>query len=73
MGNHRDKKENLHPQDSGEKEIRHPQDDNEAVVKDEDKEYNREDPDIKNPAGTRERSEQPVHPVKSSPEEKKKE
>lgn len=38
-----------------------------AVKKPEDKDYNQEEANFKNPAKKREESEQPVHPVKKEP------
>ncbi|WP_129716520.1 hypothetical protein [Pedobacter sp. SYP-B3415] len=40
-----------------------------VVKKPEDKDYDEKDPKFKNPAKTRERSEQPVNPVKKAPDE----
>ena len=40
-----------------------------AVKKPEDKDYQQEDAQFKNPAKQREQSEQPVHPVKKAPKE----
>jgi hypothetical protein len=40
-----------------------------AVKKPEDKDYNRENANFKNPAKKREESEQPVHPIKKAPKE----
>lgn len=42
---------------------------NKAVIKPEDKDYNREEAPFKNPAKKREESEQPVHPIKKAPKE----
>lgn len=42
---------------------------NKAVKKTEDKDYNREDANFKNPAKKREQEEQPVHPVKKAPKD----
>ncbi len=40
-----------------------------AVKKPEDKDYQKEEADFKNPAKQREEGEQPVHPVKKAPKE----
>lgn len=40
-----------------------------AVKQPEDKNYEKEEADFKNPAKKREQSEQPVHPVKKAPKE----
>jgi len=40
-----------------------------ALKKPEDKDYNREEANFKNPAKKREEGEQPVHPIKKEPEE----
>lgn len=40
-----------------------------AVKQPEDKDYNEEEAQFKNPAKQREQSEQPVHPVKKAPKE----
>jgi hypothetical protein len=40
-----------------------------VVKKAEDKDYNQEEADFKNPAKKREQSEQPVHPVKTPPKD----
>lgn len=40
-----------------------------VVKKTEDKDYNQEDADFKDPAKRREESEQPVHPVKKAPKD----
>lgn len=40
-----------------------------AVKKAEDKDYNRDEAQFKNPAKKREESEQPVHPIKKAPKE----
>ncbi|MNL14088.1 hypothetical protein D3C87_1350180 [compost metagenome] len=42
---------------------------NKAVKKAEDKDYNREEANFKNPAKKREEEEQPVHPVKKAPKD----
>lgn len=42
---------------------------NKAVKQPEDKDYTRDSPDFKDPAGQREREEQPVDPVKNPPRE----
>lgn len=42
---------------------------NKAVKKPEDKDYSRDKPEFSNPAKERERSEQPVNPVKKAPNE----
>ncbi|TCC92724.1 hypothetical protein FBD94_23440 [Pedobacter hiemivivus] len=42
---------------------------NKAVKKPEDKDYNKEEANFKNPAKKREESEQPIHPVKKAPKE----
>ncbi len=67
MNNESEKPEKLRPQDSKQKEVKNPNDDNEAVVKPEDKVYNRSEPDFVNPAKRRETDEQPVNPVKTPP------
>lgn len=69
MNNQSKKPEKLEPQDSDQKNIHHPDEDDEAVVKPADKEYNETDAGFKNPAKQREKSEQPVNPVKKEPEE----
>ena len=61
MNNESDKPEKLKPQDSEEKRIKNPKDDNEAVVKPEDKVYQKQEANFDNPAKKRETSEQPVH------------
>lgn len=63
------KTENLEPKDSEQKKIRHPEDDQEAVVKPQDKQYRKKEANFKNPAKSRERSEQPVHPIKKAPKD----
>lgn len=40
-----------------------------AVQKPEDKDYNRQEPNFKNPAKKREEGEQPVHSIKKAPKE----
>jgi hypothetical protein len=40
-----------------------------AVKKPEDKDYNREEANFKNPAKKREDGEQPVHPIKKAPKD----
>ncbi len=42
---------------------------NKAVKKPEDKDYNKEEANFKNPAKKREESEQPVHTIKNAPKE----
>ncbi len=42
---------------------------NKAVKKPEDKDYNKEEADFRNPAKKREESEQPVHSIKKAPKE----
>jgi len=60
------KTEDLEPKDSEQKKIR-PEDGQEAVVKPEDKQYRKKEANFKNPAKSRERSEQPVLPIKKAP------
>ena len=69
MNNQSKKPEKLEPQDSDQKNIKHPGNDKEAVVKPEDKVYNKQDATFIDPAKQREQREQPVHPVKKAPEE----
>nr|WP_294874803.1 hypothetical protein [uncultured Pedobacter sp.] len=42
---------------------------NKAVKKPEDKDYNKEEANFKNPARKREESEQPIHSIKKAPKE----
>lgn len=42
---------------------------NKAVKKPEDKDYNKDEANFKNPAKKREEGEQPVHPIKKAPKE----
>jgi len=65
INNQSDKPEKLEPKDSGRKEIN----DEDAVLKPEDKDYTKEDPNFRDPAKTKEESEQPVLPVKKEPKD----
>lgn len=67
MNNQSKKKEKLVPQDSEEKDIRPSKNDDKAVVHSEDLEYTKDKPEYKDPAKTKERSEQPVNPIKNPP------
>jgi len=69
INNKSDKPEKFIPQDSEQKNIRHPQDDEEAVLKPKDKKYKSKNADFKNPAETKEQSEQPVTPIKKAPKD----
>ena len=69
MNNSSDKPEKFEPKDSKQKNIKHPQSDSEAVLKPEDQVYRKENPEFKNPAKTKEESEQPVHSVKDAPKD----
>ena len=69
INNQSDKPEKFEPKDSKRKDIKHPQDDEEAVVKPEDKEYNKKDDDFGNIAKYKENREQPVLPVKDAPKD----
>ena len=69
MNNQSKKPERLEPQDSEQKDIKHPKDDKNAVVKPEDKVYNKQNATFIDPAKKREQIEQPVHPVTKAPEE----
>ncbi|WP_374163239.1 hypothetical protein [Arcticibacter sp. MXS-1] len=69
INNQSDKPEKLYPQDSERKDIRHPEDDEEAVLKPEDQDYTEEDAQFKEPAKTKEESEQPVTPIKTPPKD----
>ena len=69
MNNQSKKPEKLEPQDSDQKDIKHLRDDEKAVIKPEDKVYNKQDATFINPAKGREQGEQPVHPVKKAPKE----
>lgn len=67
INNQSDKPEKFEPKDSERKQIKHPEDDNEAVLKREDLDYEKEEADFRNPAKTKEESEQPINPVKTPP------
>ncbi|MGV3704221.1 MAG: hypothetical protein ACO1NU_02485 [Arcticibacter sp.] len=67
--NQSDNPERLEPQDSERKDIKPGKDDEKAVVKPEDLDYEAEDAHFKNPAKTKETSEQPVNPVKTPPKD----
>ena len=69
INNKSDKPEKFEPKDSKRKNIKHPQDDEEAVVKPEDRSYNKEESDFGNIAKYKEESEQPVLPVKDAQKE----
>jgi hypothetical protein len=69
MNNQSKKPEKLEPQDSDQKNIKHPKNDDKAVVKPEDKVYNKQNATFIDPAKNREQIEQPVHPVTKVPEE----
>ncbi|MBC7745685.1 MAG: hypothetical protein H7096_11335 [Flavobacterium sp.] len=69
MNNQSKKPEDRTPQNSDQKHIHHPGDDEKSVVKPEDKEYRKEEAEFDNPALQRERSEQPVNPIKKEPKE----
>ncbi len=69
MNNSSDKPEKFEPKDSKRKAVKHPQDDVEAVVKPEDKNYRKENPTFRNPAKSKEESEQPVNPGKEAPKD----
>ena len=68
MNNQSKKPEKLEPQDSDQKNI-NPKNDEKAVVKPEDKVYNKQNASFINPAKQREQQEQPVHPVKKEPKD----
>ncbi|WP_407430359.1 hypothetical protein [Arcticibacter sp.] len=71
MTNNQSKKpEKLEPQDSEQKDIKPDRDDNKAVVHPEDLNYEKEDARFKDPAKTKETSEQPVNPIKTPPRDK---
>lgn len=67
--NQSDKTEKLEPQDSEQKDIKPRRDDEKAVIKPEDQTYTAEDAQFKDPAKTKESSEQPVNPIKTPPKE----
>lgn len=67
--NQSDKAEKLEPQDSEQKDIKPRRDDEKAVIKPEDQTYTEEDANFKDPAKTKERSEQPVNPIKTPPKD----
>ncbi len=70
INNKSDKAEDMKPKDSERKEIKHKRDDEEAVVKPSDKEYRKKQANFTPPpAESKEKSEQPVNPVKEEPDE----
>jgi len=69
INNQSDKSEKFEPKDSKQKEIKHPQNDEEAVLKQEDKQYDKEEGDFGNIAKYKEEREQPVLPVKKAPKD----
>ena len=70
MNNQSTKKENLEPQDSERKDIKPSKNENKAVIQPEDQEYTQDNPEFKDPAKTKETSEQPVNPIKNPPKDK---
>lgn len=71
MNNKKIHTDNMLPKDSDHQPSKKkaPEDEKKAVVKPKDKVYREKEASIKNPAKTREQSEQPVHPVKRPPAE----
>jgi hypothetical protein len=70
INNQSDKPEKLEPKDSERKDIKHPTEDSEAVLKPEDQEYHKDEADFQPPpAESKEKSEQPVHPIKDAPKD----
>ncbi|WP_207422919.1 hypothetical protein [Desertivirga brevis] len=70
INNQSDKPEKFEPKDSVRKDLKHPQDDEEAVLKPEDLDYNKEEASFQPPpAESKEKSEQPVLPVKDAPKD----
>lgn len=67
--NQSDKAEKMEPQDSEQKDIKPRRDDEKAVIKPEDQTYTEEDAHFKDPAKTKEGSEQPVNPIKTPPKD----
>lgn len=69
INNQSDKPEKLVPQDSEQKHIHHPEDDEDALLKPEDRDYTEEEANFRDPAKTKEESEQPVTPLKDPPKD----
>lgn len=70
INNQNNNPEKLEPKDSERKDIKHPENDEQAVVKSDDQKYTEDEPDFQPPpAESKEKSEQPVHPIKDAPKD----
>ncbi|WP_423149061.1 hypothetical protein [Rubrolithibacter danxiaensis] len=67
INNQSDKPEKFEPKDSERKEIKHHQDDEETVLKDKDKDYQKENPEFYDPQKRKVEREQPITPIDEKP------